>query len=46
MSDDSVDRKRLIFPGLAGLYQAGSPYAYAFMRFCSGAISCRMASSS
>ena len=38
MSDESVDPKRLIFPGLAGLYRAGSPYAYAFMRFCSGAV--------
>lgn len=38
MSDDSVDPKRLVFPGLAGLYQAGAPYAYAFMRFCTGAV--------
>ncbi len=38
MSDDSVDPKRLIFPGLAGLYQAGSPFAYGFMRFCTGAV--------
>jgi putative oxidoreductase len=37
MSDD-VDPKRLIIPGLAGLYQAGSPYAYAFMRFATGAV--------
>jgi putative oxidoreductase len=38
MSDDSVDPKRLVFPGLAGLYQTGSPFAYAFMRFCTGAV--------
>jgi putative oxidoreductase len=38
MSDDFVDPKRLVFPGLAGLYQAGSAYAYAFMRFCTGAV--------
>jgi len=38
MSDDSVDSKRLLFPGLAGLYQAGTPFAYAFMRFCTGAV--------
>jgi putative oxidoreductase len=39
MSDETViDPKRLVFPGLAGLYQAGSPYAYAFMRFCTGAV--------
>jgi putative oxidoreductase len=38
MSDDFVDPKRLVFPGLAGLYQAGSPFAYGFMRFCTGAV--------
>lgn len=38
MSDESVDPKRLVFPGLAGFYQAGSTYAYAFMRFCTGAV--------
>lgn len=29
---------RLIVPALAGLYNALSPYSYAFMRFCVGAI--------
>ena len=38
MSDESVEPQRLIFPGLAGLYQAGSPFTYAFMRFCTGAV--------
>ncbi len=38
MSEEFVDPKRLVVPGLAGLYQAGSPYAYAFMRFCTGAV--------
>jgi putative oxidoreductase len=38
MSEESVDPKRLVFPGLAGLYQAGSPFAYGFMRFCTGAV--------
>jgi putative oxidoreductase len=37
MSAD-IDSKRLIVPGLAGLYQSGSPYAYAFMRFATGAV--------
>ena len=37
MSDD-IDSKRLVIPGLAGLYKAGSPYAYAFMRFATGAV--------
>src|SRR5262249_27403082 len=37
MSAD-IDPKNLIFPGLAGLYQKGSPYAYAFMRFATGAV--------
>ena len=45
MSDETfIDPKRLVFPGLARLYQAGSPFAYAFMRFCTGAVWCRMAS--
>jgi putative oxidoreductase len=35
---DQIDSKRLVIPGLAGLYQAGSPYAYAFMRFATGAV--------
>jgi putative oxidoreductase len=38
MSEESVDPKRLVFPGLAGLYNAGSQYSYAFMRFCTGAV--------
>ncbi|HVA13912.1 MAG TPA: DoxX family protein [Stellaceae bacterium] len=38
MSEEIVDPKRLVFPGLAGFYQAGSTYAYAFMRFCTGAV--------
>jgi putative oxidoreductase len=38
MSEESVDPKRLVFPGLAGLYQRGSPLAYAFMRFSTGAV--------
>ena len=38
MIDDYVDPKRLVFPSLAGLYQTGSPLAYAFMRFATGAV--------
>ncbi len=38
MSDEFVDPKRLVFPGLARLYRSGSTYAYAFMRFCTGAV--------
>jgi putative oxidoreductase len=37
MSAD-IDPQRLIFPGLAGLYQRGAPYAYAFMRFAACAV--------
>ena len=33
-----IDSRRLFFPGLAGLYQSLSPYAYAFMRFATGAV--------
>ena len=32
------DSRRLIIPGLAGIYQPLEPYAYAFMRFATGAI--------
>lgn len=38
MSEEYVDPKRLVFPGLAGLYRSGSHLAYAFMRFCTGAV--------
>ena len=38
MADESVDRGRLIFPALGGLYEKFSPYSYAFMRFCTGAV--------
>src|SRR5207302_6343368 len=34
----SQDEPRLIFPGLAPLYQRFSPFSYAFMRFAAGAI--------
>jgi putative oxidoreductase len=37
MSTD-IEPQRLIFPGLAGLYRSGAPYAYAFMRFATGAV--------
>jgi len=33
-----IDPQRLIFPGLAGLYRPGADYAYAFMRFATGAV--------
>ena len=35
---DAVESKRLLFPGLAGLYQHFSPYSYALMRFAAGAV--------
>lgn len=41
MTDDregQIDSTRLIFPGLAGLYQSVAPYSYAIIRFCAGAI--------
>jgi len=37
MSAD-IDSKRLVFPGLARLYEPGATYAYAFMRFATGAV--------
>ena len=33
-----IDRSRLIFPGLAGLYDSVAPYSYALIRFIAGAI--------
>ena len=36
--DQTVDSKRLIIPGLAACYESLAPRAYAFMRFCTGAI--------
>lgn len=35
---DAIEPKRLLFPGLAGLYERFSPYSYAFMRFAAGAV--------
>ncbi len=38
MTTGLIDKKRLIFPGLAGLYEALSPASYSFMRFATGAV--------
>jgi len=38
MPDTTIDRRRLIIPALGGLYETFAPYAYAFMRFATGAI--------
>ena len=38
MTTGLVDKKRLIFPGLAGLYETFSPASYSFMRFATGAV--------
>jgi putative oxidoreductase len=38
MADEVVEPKRLVFPGLAGLYEKISPYSYALMRFSTGAV--------
>ena len=38
MTTGMIDRKRLIFPGLAGLYEAFAPASYSFMRFATGAV--------
>jgi len=38
MDDDSIDRNRLLIPALGGIYEKLSPYSYAFMRFCTGAV--------
>lgn len=33
-----IDRGRLVFPALGGLYETFAPFSYAFMRFAAGAI--------
>ena len=38
MTTGIIDKKRLIFPGLAGLYETFSPASYSFMRFSTGAV--------
>jgi putative oxidoreductase len=38
MTTGVIDKKRLIFPGLAGLYETFSPASYSFMRFATGAV--------
>ncbi|HXP30941.1 MAG TPA: DoxX family protein [Stellaceae bacterium] len=38
MTDATIDPKRLVFSGLARLYQSFSPYSYSFMRFAAGAV--------
>ena len=35
---DEIERRRLIVPALAPLYQALAPFSYAIMRFATGAI--------
>lgn len=38
MAAGTVDRSRLIFPSLAGLYETFSGASYSFMRFATGAV--------
>ena len=38
MTTGIIDKKRLIFPSLAGLYETFSPASYSFMRFATGAV--------
>ena len=35
---NAIDARRLVFPGLAGIYARFSPYSYAFMRFSAGTV--------
>ena len=35
---ETVDRRRLIFPALGGLYESMAPFSYSFMRFCTGGV--------
>ena len=38
MAAGTIDKRRLIFPSLAGLYETFSPASYSFMRFATGAV--------
>jgi putative oxidoreductase len=38
MTTGMIDKSRLIFPGLAGLYETFAPASYSFMRFATGAV--------
>lgn len=38
MTEGTIDKKRLIFPSLAGFYESLSPASYSFMRFAAGAV--------
>ena len=38
MTTGIIDKKRLIIPGLAGLYETFSPASYSFTRFATGAV--------
>lgn len=38
MSDQAIDREKLVIPGLSSLYESLSPYAYVIVRFALGAI--------
>jgi putative oxidoreductase len=33
-----IDRRRLVFPALGGIYETFAPFSYAFIRFSTGAI--------
>jgi len=38
VTDDTVDRNKLLIPALGGIYERLSPFSYAFMRFSAGAV--------
>jgi putative oxidoreductase len=38
VEEGAVETQRLFVPALGGLYRAGAPFAYAFMRFSTGAV--------
>jgi len=38
MTDIANENQKLFVPALGGLYRMLSPYSYAFMRFCTGAV--------
>ena len=38
MTTGMIDKSRLLFPGLAGLYETFAPASYSFMRFATGAV--------
>jgi len=38
MSDDTIDARRLVVPGVAGIYESLAPYSYSLVRIALGLV--------